>query len=136
MLETSSQRVGKPDLSTLPLLVELPSCLKNFFNEGGFAQSSYDERRSNVRRKVRKEAILVTDHTFAFHLCERISRTLVKDVSLRGIGLLCHQQYWPTEEFWVLLDGVKRHCRVVRCLKLGPNCYEVGAVVDRVDQLA
>jgi hypothetical protein len=54
-------------------------------------------------------------------------RVLVKDVSKCGIGLLVHEQLWPEERVTVAFMGRRAVATIVRCRRLGKDCYECGA---------
>jgi hypothetical protein len=120
--------ITQPSQTQTALLVELPASLGNFFDERGYIPSNLFENRSNARLKVRCETSLTILTWPAFvqrhqtHL-----KILVKDLSKKGIGILCHQQMYPLETFAVELLGRSLQATVVRCRKLGDRCYEVGA---------
>ena len=119
-----------------PLQVQLPSHMANFFSEVGYLPTAYVEKRSNARMRVRCEAIIT--HLFVPPFVKRIeerARVLVKDLSRSGVSVLSHQQMWPTETFSIELHRRRLDARVVRCRKLGENCYDIGAVVFSVEAL-
>ena len=131
MLAQPDVSVGQP-----PLLVELPPELANFFDEGGYVSTTIFEQRSNARLRVRTISSLRILYTMPFskRTCLR-SRALIKDLSKKGIGILLHEQLWPGERFCVELLGRLIIAEVVRCRKLGHRCFEIGSVIDQIDDL-
>lgn len=118
------------------LLVALPPEMSNFFQEGGYIGTTFDEHRCNARLRVRTEANLRMLYSVPF--AKRTStrgRVLVKDMSRKGIGILFHTQLWPTEKFSLELHGRLVIAVVVRCRKIGPNCYETGAIIENVQAI-
>jgi len=123
--------------TTVPLLVRLPATMANFFNEVGYMPTAFVEKRSHARMRVRCESMITCVSAPAFVKRElTASRVLVKDLSRCGVGVLSHQQMWPTETFFIELNNRRLSARVVRCRKLGESCYEIGAVVSAIENLA
>jgi hypothetical protein len=117
-----------------PFLVKLPPELAAFYKESGYLPASYWEARVNARLRVRCESTLTSVFIPAFALEQhRRARVLVKDLSRAGIGILSHQQMWPTETFVLVLKGRSLACTVARCRKLGKLCFEVGARIDSLE---
>lgn len=134
MLAPANVDLGQSPLEQLPLLVQLPSHLANYFKEVGYMPTRYNESRSVARMRVRCEAVLTSLIVPPFiQRTETTARVLLKDLSKVGLGFLCHQQMWPTETFRIHLQGRTLDGRVVRCHKLGENCYDVGSLLLLVD---
>ncbi|GAB5402924.1 MAG: hypothetical protein Aurels2KO_11550 [Aureliella sp.] len=114
------------------LRVELPEELcETFFRESGYSPTTADEKRRRARLAVRREAKI----TFA-NLPNRYQEdpdeelcTLVKDLSRGGIAILYHEQIFPEDVFRVYFQSRAVTALAVRCRKLGPKCYEIGARV-------
>lgn len=124
---------GTPECS---LRVQLPPEMSNFFKETGYISTIVGEQRSCARLRVRREAVIETTYTPPFLVrFDKRARVLVKDMSRTGIGILAHQQMYPTERFWVELSDRRVHVTVVRCRKLGGACFEVGATIEAVESL-
>lgn len=119
-----------------PLLVQLPPHMANFFAEVGYIPAAWADTRTNARVRVRCEATITIhfESVFAKRAKHR-ARVLVKDLSRSGISILSHQQMWPNESFSVELYKRKLEARVVRCQRLGKNCYDVGAVIFSIAAL-
>ncbi len=114
----------------LPMLVQLPPEMSNFFVESGYLETVYGELRGQSRLRVRCPAILQSDFVPPFMQRERrLARVLIKDMSRSGLGILSHEQLWPGETFWIELRDRRLHIRVVRCRKIAHQCFEVGGVV-------
>jgi hypothetical protein len=122
------------DDGALPLQVQLPPELKDFFSENGY---TYAEHRTNARLRVRGESVLTSLYVPPFAKRSATSlRVLVKDMSRSGIALLAPYQLWPTERFGVELCERWIEAEVVRCRKLGERCFEVGARIHSVATLS
>jgi hypothetical protein len=118
----------------MPLLVKLPPQLGNFFSEVGYMPTAFVEKRSAARMRVRCESVITTTFAPAFvRRTDKSTRVLVKDLSRTGIAVLTHHQMWPTETFQIELHRRKLNARVVRCRKLGEDCYEVGSLVVSIE---
>ena len=136
MLASTDVAVDSQAATDEPLLVQLPPHMANFFSEVGYMPTTFVERRSNARMRVRCEAVITSLFIppFAKRTGQR-ARILVKDLSRTGLSILSHQQMWPTETFSIELHKRKLDVRVVRCRKLGERCYEVGAVIFSIEAL-
>ena len=118
------------------MCVRLPPEMGNFFNESGYISTIVGEQRSSARLRVRCEALIHSTYTPPFLMrAEKRARVLVKDLSRSGVGILLHQQMYPTERFWIELNHRRLHVTVVRCRKLGDACFEVGASIEAIEPL-
>ena len=118
----------------LPMLVQLPPEMSNFFVESGYLETVYGELRGQSRLRVRCPAVLQSDFVPPFtQRDKRLAKVLIKDMSRSGLGILSHEQLWPGETFWIELRDRRLHIRVVRCRKIADRCFEVGGVVMSVD---
>ncbi|MEZ6135651.1 MAG: hypothetical protein R3C53_12145 [Pirellulaceae bacterium] len=125
---------------SLELLVKLPEDLKAFYEESGYQSSTPIEHRTNARLRIRRDAELEFIHipnalraVTMLHSDPKV-RVLIKDLSRTGIGILIHEQIFPTEEFQVTFQGRLIHATAVRCRRIAAECYEVGARVNQVAQ--
>ena len=136
MLVSTDVGLTPDQTTTVPLLVQLPATLANFFDEVGYMPTALVEKRSHARMRVRCESTITCVSAPAFVSRElTASRVLVKDLSRCGVGVLSHYQMWPTETFFIELNNRRLRARVVRCRKLGEACYEIGAVVSAIENL-
>ncbi|MGN6547162.1 MAG: hypothetical protein ACTHK7_19070 [Aureliella sp.] len=136
MLAIPGDGVTQQDESECRLSVRLPPEMKNFFDESGYIATVIGEQRSSARLRVRCEALIHSTYTPPFLMrLEKRARVLVKDLSRSGIGILLHQQMYPTERFWIELNHRRLHVTVVRCRKLGDACFEIGASIEAIEAL-
>jgi hypothetical protein len=134
VLATVNESLEQPVADCDVVKVKLPPEFSNFFEEGGYTAAYYNECRSNARLRVRKEAMISSIFVPPFAGRPRRSwRVLVKDISRTGVSVLNHEQLWPSETFSLELHGRMLTARVVRCRKLGPLCYECGAVLMTIE---
>lgn len=118
-----------------PLRVLLPEGMENFFEESGLMPSGPFEDRSSIRTKIRREIVVLLESSplglanRAFFR-ERRHLFLLKDLSRRGIGFLSPEQLFPLEKFIIALDDRVIQLTVVRCRRLGQQCYEVGCLAS------
>lgn len=133
MLAQSHGTLASDCIDVDELLVELPPEWSNFFEEGGYVGTTFDEHRVNARLRVRTETSLRMLYSVPFAQRKKTrGRVLVKDMSRKGIGILFHIQLWPTEKFSLELHGRIVVAVVVRCRKVGPRCFEIGAIIETV----
>lgn len=126
----------KEDASECRLCVQLPPQMSNFFSETGYVGTIIDEQRSSARLRVRCEAVIQSTYAPPFLIRPQTrGRVLVKDLSRTGIGILFHQQMYPTERFWIELQHRRLHVTVIRCRKLGDSCFEIGASIEAIESL-
>ena len=136
MLVSTDVGVTSEQPLAVPLRVRLPASMARFFSETGYMPTAFIEKRSHARMRVRCESMITSVSAPAFVKREFVAtRVLVKDLSRGGVGVLSHQQMWPTETFFIELNNRRLRARVVRCRKLGESCYEVGAIVSAIENL-
>lgn len=120
------------------LKVILPEELDRFYNESGYlAPAPHEERRHarlNVRTRCRirffsENHRLLLDGIAAD---ENEGMALVKDLSRTGIAILYHRQIFPGERFEVLVHRRTIEATAVRCRRIGPLCFETGAIINSV----
>ena len=137
MLATTSTQLSYAavlPVDQLPMLVQLPPAMSNFFVESGYLETVYGDLRGQSRLRVRCPAVLQSDFVPPFAQREkRLAKVLIKDMSRSGLGILSHEQLWPGETFWVELRDRRLHIRVVRCRKIATQCFEVGGLVLCID---
>lgn len=113
-------------------LIEMPKDVyDDFFRGRGYSPSTVDEKRRRARLAVRDEARVAFANT-PNRYQERADQelyALVKDLSRGGIAILYHEQVFPEDMFRVYFQSRTVTAIAVRCRKLGPKCFEVGARV-------
>ena len=96
------------------------------------------EDRSNARLNVRSKGLICFFPTLPSLECDIIASdvrqgtVLVKDISKTGIAILYHRQIFPYERFEIFLHGRAIDATCVRCRRIGPKCYETGAVINSI----
>ncbi len=123
-----------------PLQVVLPIDPSRFYAERGYLATTSQEDRTHARLNVRTTAgIQFASRPLASLVAqgepELFGTVLVKDISKSGIAILYHHQIYPGEQFSVYLNGRVINVIAKRCRRLGPCCYEVGAVIDCVESI-
>lgn len=126
--ENSSEKLNFP-LANAPCLVRLPPQWEDFFEKTGWVPAILPDRRRFPRVYLRTQALLVYRQTFPALPRPAIAYTVyTKDISRGGIGFLHGEQLFPSEQMILILpDGKARLIQVVRCRRIGPNCFEIGA---------
>lgn len=139
MLENTNLADGLPSPSQFaPLKVILPEELQRFYAERGYLSTMPHEERTNARLNVRSQGYIRFSPTFANLSCDVITSDtcqgtmLVKDISRTGIALLYHRQIFPCERFEVFIHRRIISATAVRCRRIGPKCYETGAIIDAI----
>jgi hypothetical protein len=110
--------------------IELPPSLQRFFDCSGEMPIAPNEERRFQRIRARTEAVGYIDipvssigrdkMPFGAYTC---------DFSRSGCSFLTSFQLYPNEELRLILSKFWLQLRVVRCRRLGPNCYESGSVL-------
>ncbi len=116
------------------LQVILPVGLASFFDESGFASPSPHERRRYARLKIRK-CVDIDFLGVGGKPPRHSGKALTSDLSKEGVGILYHEQVFPEERFKIRIGEQIITALVMRCRKLGPNCYEVGAIIQETEMV-
>lgn len=119
-------------LRDLSFEVQIPRTkLEELSKIGPTSPTLADERR-RVRFRKLKRAIICCDRTLpSIERTRQLSLGLMLNISKEGIGMLYHLQLYPQERFVMRIVGYDLlRLTVVRCRKLGPKCYEIGATSD------
>ena len=121
-----------------PLQVILPEELQRFYSERGYLAAMPHEDRTQARLNVRSQGHIRFFPAIPNLHCDMIASDtrhgtiLVKDISKTGIALLYHRQILPCERFEIFIHGRAIEATAVRCRRIGPKCYETGAIVDSI----
>jgi hypothetical protein len=116
--------------------IVLPPSLENFFQEAGYCESTYYEGRKNSRLRIRCKATLVIEASPpSIERPEQTAIVFVKDISKRGIAILCHQQLWPEEKLLICFQQRQVRASAVRCRRLDECCWECGAEITEFKNL-
>ncbi|HBE68382.1 MAG TPA: hypothetical protein DDW52_09565 [Planctomycetaceae bacterium] len=112
--------------------VVLPDEMRStFFDVKGYLPTTAYEARRQARLSVRREAKIEFEDlpSGAIKDLDGEHYALVKDFSRGGISILYHQQLFPEDRFVVFFQSGAVTASAVRCRKLGPSCYEIGAQI-------
>ena len=121
-----------------PLKVVLPEELQRFYAERGYLAAMPHEDRAHARLNVRSLGFIRFPANTIVMNCPiidsdtRQGTILVKDISKTGIAILYHRQIFPCEELEIFLHGRAIEATAVRCRRIGPQCYETGAIIDSI----
>jgi hypothetical protein len=124
--------------SFAPLKVILPEELQRFYAERGYLAAMPHEDRTHSRLNVRSQGFIRFLSTNPILNCDLIATDtrqgtiLVKDISKTGIAILYHRQIFPCEHFEIFLHSRVIDASAVRCRRIGPNCYETGAIISSI----
>lgn len=116
-------------LSACRCSVRLPAEWADFFEKSGPAPGAFDDRRQFPRLNLRGVAALRYRQTLpSLPRPAGWHRVYTKDICRGGLGFLHGEQLFPRERMTILLpDASSRAIEVVRCRRVGPDCYEIGA---------
>ena len=109
---------------------EPPSSWADFFSRHGMTPTCPNDRRRFRRVYFRGTASL--EYRQSFPACPRSRaryRVCTKDLSRGGLAFLHSEQLFPRERMSIVLpDGKAHDIEVVRCRRIEPRCFEIGAV--------
>jgi hypothetical protein len=120
----------KPDVQELirrlPCSVRLPDEWIDFFDHTGPLPGDFSEQRRFPRFYCRTEGALLCRPSLPVVPREqKCHRVYVKDISRSSIAFLHSEQLFPCEQADIILpDGLKRALHIVRCHKIGDDCYD------------
>lgn len=92
----------------------------------GGSTSQFDERQMARLPGFHPAAAEVTKALPAFPRAGTRAQAIITDISLRGLRLVFDLQLWPGERVAVWLPDWELTGEVVRCRRLGQNCFEIG----------
>jgi hypothetical protein len=101
--------------------IALPADEAAFFSAYGVVGGVGESRRNYVRLHLREKAIMCCNGA-----CHAV---LTKDASPKGVAFLSPIQIFPKERLRLAIHGYpSMELELSRCRRLGPQCYECGAV--------
>ncbi len=122
-----------------PLAVQLPNFAETVDQLiATNALATQADLRDADRLDVHREAVVCFGYS-PVALLEAITNRpkhsvcLIKDLSQTGLAILFDQMAYPSEEMLIYLNGREIKTRVKRCVKLGKQCFEIGALVLSVE---
>ena len=80
--------------------------------------------------RIDRPQVLGSKGTEVLDQAFRRKRGWVRDVSLRGIRFLYHEQLYPGERIRLWVPEAELSGEVARTLRMGERCYEIGARLD------
>jgi hypothetical protein len=131
MLETDDREELRLRIAQRPCAVEIPRSLHERLSRRGPRAACEQERRQFTRFPYLTKTLLEVATTINCIPRERDECTvLTTDVSRDGIAFLHVSQLFPGELIGVWFPTGKLACRVMRCLKHAPRCFEIGAAFE------
>jgi len=117
-------------LKELPFHVQVPRTKLDELGKSGPVQTTVSDQRRHVRFRQLKRCVLRCESTFpSIQRTSQLSLGLVVNISKEGVGILHHAQLYPNERFVMRFEGSGlMRLTVARCRKIGPQCYEIGAL--------
>ena len=114
-----------------PLTFELrmPSSPDEYFATTGAAACALQDQRRFVRKHLRVTAAIQYRRSLpSLTRSPQWYKVLTRDLSRNGISFLHSEQVFPTEQLLLVLPDCKPRCiEIVRCRRMGDQCYQVGA---------
>ena len=122
---------------SLTMKIQLTPDLKKSLDERGSSAPFLFEARSAARFRCYATATAkLLRSKMSVPKQEVDSLVIVKDVSRTGVGLICHQQWFPSQEIELSLATGKIRGHVARVRRIAPSCYEVGIEIAKFEQPA
>lgn len=133
MLESVNQRTYRQLIQRLPMRIQLTDTLERDLVQRGVTGSNPFEMRVAPRFRTNGEGV-ATLHSSPIAIPFRPSQSLVivRDISRTGVGLISHQQWFPEQQYQVLLPESELLVKVVRIRFLGVRCFEIGCQLMRL----
>jgi hypothetical protein len=120
---------------SLTMKIQLTPDLKKSLEERGAEAPFLFEARSATRFRCNATATAkLLRSKLSVPNQEVDSLVIVKNVSRTGVGLICHQQWFPSQEIELSLATGKIHGHVARARRIAPSCYEVGIEIAKFEQ--
>lgn len=131
MLVKNRQQSFEQLIETLKMKVQLTeSLIESLKSERGVTRTNPFEHRRVARFRCYGECITrISECSFQMPGQEIVSRTIVRDLSRNGVGLISHQQLYPEQTIEVQMHNASVTALVARVCKLGPHCFEVGSTI-------
>ncbi|MHC2067115.1 hypothetical protein ACYFX5_06570 [Bremerella sp. T1] len=120
-------------IRNVPFNVQIPRSKLEALGKSGPSTPMVTDQRRHIRFRQLKRCLLRYEATYPkVPRHADLFQALIINVSKEGIGLLHEEQLYPKERFHLRVEGYGLlRLTVARCQKLGPRCYEIGAVGDR-----
>lgn len=133
MLEANYPKLFADLIDKVEWRVELPPELSDFFDQGRANPSNAFDMRRCPRMRSRHRGVMYFSRALpAFPRSGAPMGVYTVDLSRTGFGCLCSEQLFPGEEICVLLPNCWLQATVARGRRLGPRCFEAGAVLKAV----
>lgn len=118
----------------LPNKIRLTSEMAEKLQTRGVASSNPFENRAAARHRCHGFAAidLVSSHPALSRNAET-ALAIIRDLSRTGIGLVTHQQWYPTEMVRIQLLNSIILGEVARARRCGRHCYELGLRIKQLD---
>lgn len=131
MLEHAGAGVYEPLIARAPAHLEMPRDAGARPAGGrGAGAAPIDQRRTARIPTLIRAAAEVSQPLEAIPRGDTRAQVWVRDVSLRGIRFLYHEQLYPGERIRLWVPEAELSGEVARTLRVGERCYEIGARLD------
>jgi hypothetical protein len=120
---------------SLTMKIQLTPDLKKSLEERGTDDPNLYEARGAARFRCNATATAKLLHSPLSAPNQEIdSLVIVRNLSRSGVGLICHQQWFPDQAIEVTFGAGKIQGRIARARRIAPSCYEVGFEIGKFEQ--
>jgi len=120
---------------SLTMKIQLTPDLKKSLDERGPDDPNLFEARGAARFRCNATATAKLLRSRLERPTQEIdSLVIVRNISRSGVGLICHQQWFPEQEIELILGTGKIHGRIARARRIALSCYEVGIEIAKFEQ--
>jgi hypothetical protein len=120
---------------SLTMKIQLTSDLQKSLEERGTDDPNLYEARGAARFRCNATATAKLLHSpLGVPNQEIDSLVIVRNLSRSGVGLICHQQWFPDQAIEITFGAGKIQGRIARARRIAPSCYEVGFEIAKFEQ--
>ncbi len=128
MLDNDYRAALNSILERLPSNLEVPADWTESQNQRGATPYLLNDQRNYARVYARDLAVCeISPSLPAIDRKHEFLKVCTKDVSRSGMGFLAGMQMYPGEKVTLWTRGGKLRCQIMRCMKRGTRCFDVGA---------
>jgi hypothetical protein len=114
--------------------IEAPADWDEVQSRRGAQQTRLDERRRFVRFWFPTQCVLELSQSLpAVPRPTEFHRAWTRDIARGGVSLLHSEQLYPGEQVRLWLASGRLECKVKRCRRHNPRCYEAGLEIQRIE---
>ncbi len=131
MLEKDYRRLFASLRESVDWQFELPATMNDFFDRQGHSAATGLNVRRSPRIRTRHKAVMhFSDPLPAFPRPAMPVAIYTNDLSRTGFGCICREQLYPGERVHILLPNCWLEATIARGRRLGPECFEAGALLS------